>query len=75
MSSSKLRLADGLSKLIPKNSEPLEDMVIASLQVEVEMKKYNAKLGGTTCDFGRNKEWSAEWQFYCRNEEKPKRQE
>ena len=33
---------DGLSRLIPKNSEPLEDTVIASLRAEVGIKKYYA---------------------------------
>ena len=28
---------EGLSRLIPQNCEPLEDTVIASLQVEVEI--------------------------------------
>ena len=37
--SSKLCHADGLYRLIPKNSEPLEDTVIASLQAEIEIKK------------------------------------
>ena len=30
---------DGLSRLIPTKSEPLEDRVTASLQAEVEIKK------------------------------------
>ena len=36
--SSKISHADGLSRLIPKHTEPLEDMVIASLQTKVEVK-------------------------------------
>lgn len=41
--SKKLGHADGLSRLIPKQTEPLEDMVIAAIQAEVEVKN-------TLCD-------------------------
>ena len=36
--SSKLSHADGLSRLIPKQTEPLEDTVIAALRAETEVK-------------------------------------
>ena len=38
LSSQKLSHADGLSRLIPEKSEPLEDMVIAALRTEAEVK-------------------------------------
>ena len=38
--SSKISHADGLSWLIPKHTELLENTVIASLKTEVEVKKY-----------------------------------
>jgi hypothetical protein len=41
--SKKLGHADGLSRLIPKQTEPLEDMVIAAIQAEAEVKN-------TLCD-------------------------
>ena len=53
--SSKLCHTDGLSRLIQKNREPLEDTVIASLRTEVEIKKTMLYYTGTTCDSGRNK--------------------
>ena len=39
LSSSKLCHADELSRLILQNSEPLEDMVIASLQMKIEINE------------------------------------
>ena len=38
LSSQKLSHADGLSRLIPEKSEPLEDMVIAALRAKAEVK-------------------------------------
>ena len=45
LTSSKSCHADGLSRLIPPNSEPLEDTVIASLQTKVEIKKTLCNIG------------------------------
>ena len=51
---SKLCHMDRLSRLSPKNSEPLEDRVIATSRSRD--KKYTMQYCvGTTCDFGRNK--------------------
>ena len=37
--SKEIRHTDGLSRLIPKLSEPLEETIIAVLSTEIEMKK------------------------------------
>ena len=36
--SKKIAHADGLSRLMPKNTEPLEETVIASLRSEIDVK-------------------------------------
>ena len=53
--SSKLCHAERLCSLIQKNSEPLEDAAIASLQAEIEIKNTTQYSAGTTCDFRRKK--------------------
>ena len=53
--SNKVCHADGLSRLIPKNSKPLEDTAIASLQAEVEIEHTIQYCARTIYDFGRNK--------------------
>ena len=54
LSSKKLSHVDGLSRLIPTSSEPLEDIVITSLQAENELVEvwsyvsHGAQCGVTT---------------------------
>ena len=54
LSSQKLSHADGLSRLIPEKSEPLEDMVIAALRAEIEVKNTERDYKGTPSDSERN---------------------
>ena len=69
LSSKKLSHADGLSTLIPKSSEPLEDTVIASLQAEnelVEVMSNTVKELPVTLDEIKLK--AKKWHFYQKNE-------
>ena len=83
LSSSKVCHVDGFeqsipknSELIPKNSEPLEDMVISSLRLEVEIKNTMLYCAGTTYDIGRNKKDKAlHDNFILEMKKKTKRQE
>ena len=50
LSSSILFLTEGLTRFFRKNSKPLEDTVITSLQVEIEIKNTMQYSAGTICD-------------------------
>ena len=57
--------ANGLSRLVPKYSEPFQDTIIAALQTDCEIEKNDSQHHQRTAsDTTRDKKWSNERRLY-----------